>query len=81
MRVSLSSGMMHIEITNTGKGAAREDRERIDAALRGEADGKHLGLANIVNRLRLIYGENVAIRVDTDQPDRTSVRIDIPQGI
>ncbi len=79
LRCFLDSGVMHIEIINTGRGAAKEDRERIEAALRGEADGKHLGLANIVNRLRLIYGENVMIRVDTDQPDRTSVRIGIPQ--
>lgn len=79
LRCSLDGGKLHIGIINTGRGATREDRERIDAALRGEADGKHLGLANIVNRLRLIYGENVTICVDTDQPDRTSVLIDIPQ--
>ena len=70
---------LHLAIRNTGMGAGKEDRERIDAALQGRSTENHLGLANIVNRLRLIYGENVGIRVDTDQPGETAVYIDIPQ--
>lgn len=70
---------LHLGIRNTGKTADREDRERIDAALRGQSTENHLGLANIVNRLRLIYGENTEIRVDTDRPGETAVCIDIPQ--
>ena len=56
-----------------------EDRERIDAALQGRATDNHLGLANIVNRLHLIYSEDIGIRVDTDQPGETTVALDIPQ--
>ena len=70
---------LHLAIRNTGRGAGKEDRERIDAALRGRPTENHLGLANIVNRLRLIYGEEVGIRVDTDRPGETAVFIDIPQ--
>ena len=81
LRCALDGGLIHIEIVNTGKGTTKEDRERIEAALKGQADGKHIGLANIVNRLHLIYGEDVTVRVDTDDPGRTSVRIDIPQEI
>lgn len=79
LRCTLDESCLHIEIINTGRGAKQEDRERIEAALKGQPTGKHLGLANIVNRLRLIYGEQVNIRVDTDDPERTSVRIDVPQ--
>ena len=81
LRCTLDGGLIHIGIVNTGKGTTKEDRERIEAALKGQADGKHIGLANIVNRLHLIYGGNVTVRVDTDDPGRTSVRIDIPQEI
>ena len=70
---------MRISITNTGRGAEEEDRERIAAALNGHPTGTHLGLANIVNRLRLIYGENVTIRVDTDKPGQTEVTIVLPR--
>lgn len=80
LRCALDRNYLHLEIVNTGRGATKEDRERIDAALKGQAAGKHLGLANIVNRLRLIYGESVVIRVNTDDPERTAVVIDIPQG-
>ena len=79
IRCALEDACMHISIINTGRGAEKEDRERIEAALNGQPTGKHLGLANIVNRLRLIYGENVTIRVDTDQPGQTAVTIVIPQ--
>ena len=79
IRCSLNEACMHLEIINTGRGAEKEDRERITAALNGQPTGKHLGLANIVNRLRLIYGETVAIRVDMDTPGQTSVQIVIPR--
>jgi two-component system sensor histidine kinase YesM len=70
---------LHLAIRNSSRGIGKEDRERIDAALEGKATGNHLGLANIVNRLRLIYGEQVGIRVDTEQPGETAVLLDIPQ--
>ena len=70
---------LHLAIRNSSRGIAKEDRERIDAALAGQSTGNHLGLANIVNRLRLIFGEQVGIRVDTDNPGETAVLLDIPQ--
>ena len=81
IRCDLNDACMRIEIINTGRGTEKEDRERIEAALNGQPTGKHLGLANIVNRLRLIYGEAVTIRVDTDQPGQTSVSIVLPRQI
>ena len=81
MRCSLNDACMRIEIVNTGRETGKEDRERIEAALNGQPTGKHLGLANIVNRLRLIYGDSVTIRVDTDTPGQTTVRIVIPREI
>lgn len=71
---------VRIEIGNTGRGIQPEDREKIDAALRGETQsGTHLGLANIADRLRLIYGGRAAIDVSSDARGRTVVTIDVPQ--
>ncbi|MCR4876401.1 MAG: sensor histidine kinase [Clostridiales bacterium] len=81
IRCEMNDACLKIEIINTGKGTEKEDRERIEAALNGQPTGKHLGLANIVNRLRLIYGESVTIRVDTDQPGQTAVSIVLPREI
>ena len=70
---------MPMVVTELGLGT--EDRARIDAALRGETTtGDHLGLANIANRLRLIYGGRASIRVYTDAARQTVVQMDIPQG-
>ena len=81
IRAALNDACMQIGIINTGREAEKEDRERIEAALNGQPTGRHLGLANIVNRLRLIYGESVTIRVDTDQPGQTEVSIVLPREI
>ena len=81
IRANLNDACMCIEIINTGRETGREDRERIEAALDGQPTGKHLGLANIVNRLHLIYGESVTIRVDMDTPGQTAVNIVIPREI
>ena len=81
IRCSLNEACMTIGIINTGKGTGKEDRERIEAALNGKPTGNHLGLANIVNRLRLIYGESVLIRVNTDTPGQTAVQIVLPRNV
>ncbi|MBR4502038.1 MAG: histidine kinase [Clostridia bacterium] len=72
---------MRLEIVNTGRGITPEDRQKIDAALRGETDsGTHLGLANISSRLKLIYGGKAEIRVESGGDMRTAVRIDVPHS-
>lgn len=74
-------GMLQIEVSNSGKAASAEDRQRIAAALRGDSQsGSHLGLANISMRLKLIYGDRASIRFDADPAERTRVVINIPQG-
>jgi two-component system sensor histidine kinase YesM len=81
IRCTRGGECLHLGIINTGKTADPADRARIEAALQGKAEEHHLGLANIVNRLHLIYGEQVQIRVDTDTPGETGVYLDIPQDV
>ena len=71
---------LRIEIINSGQPIQPEDRQKIDAALRGEtASGTHLGLANIADRLRLIYSGRAVMEVFSDAAGRTTVRMDVPQ--
>ena len=71
---------VRLKIINTGKGIDAGDRQKIDAALRGETGaGAHLGLANIASRLGLIYGDQARIEVFSDELGRTVVQIDVPQ--
>ena len=71
---------LDLRITNTGQSLRPEDRRRIDAALSGEgSEGSHLGLANIANRLRLLYGERAVLTVSGGPEEETAVKILIPQ--
>ncbi len=81
LEAGMADGCLRVEIINSGRGIRPEDREKIDAALRGESAGPHLGLANIANRLRLIYDDRVSIRVSTEESGDTAVRILIPQDM
>ena len=81
LEAGMADGCLRVEIINRGRGIRPEDREKIDAALRGESAGPHLGLANIANRLRLIYDDRVSIRVSTEESGDTAVRILIPQDM
>ena len=80
LRCAHGEGMLRLEVSNTGRMPAPEDRRRIDAALKGDSQGgAHLGLSNICMRLRLIYGDRASIRVHTDAPGWMRVTIEIPQ--
>ena len=71
---------LELKITNTGQSLRPEDRRRIDAALSGEAgESSHLGLANIANRLRLLYGAQARLTVSGGLGEETVVGIHIPQ--
>ena len=68
-----------IEVVNSGRPASPEDRRRMEAALRGDTlEGAHLGLANISDRLRLIYGGRASIAAGTDDSGRTCLTLEIP---
>ena len=71
---------VQLSIMNSGKPIQPEDQVKIDAALSGEnMNGQHLGLANIANRLRLIYNGRASIQVRSDKQGCTVVEMSIPQ--
>ena len=71
---------LRLEVDNSGKPITPEDRQRIDAALRGDSQGgSHLGLANICTRLHLIYGGRAAISAESGLDGLTRVILEIPQ--
>jgi two-component system sensor histidine kinase YesM len=75
-----AANCLELKITNTGQFLRPEDRQRIDAALSGEAgEGNHLGLANIANRLRLLYGSQARLTISGGPGEETVVEIHVPQ--
>ena len=80
LRCARGGDALRLEVVNSGQPLQPEDRARIDAALRGDSEGgAHLGLANISDRLRLIYAGRADMRVFSDPDGRTRVTLEIPQ--
>ena len=80
LRCLRRDGYLRVEVVNSGKPISPEDRQRIDAALRGDSlGGAHIGLSNICTRLHLIYGGRAKISVGPDADGNTRVTLDIPQ--
>ena len=64
-------------MANTGRPIRPEDRQRIDAALKGEQTSGHVGLSNISSRLRLIYQGKASMEAVTEG-EKTVIRMLIP---
>jgi two-component system LytT family sensor kinase len=71
IRSRLDNGLAIIEVEDDGTGM---NEERLSTAL-----GGGIGLSNVNERLRVIYGEGYGLKL-TSRPDRgTSARIEIPE--
>jgi signal transduction histidine kinase len=76
-------GMVHIRVTDTGRGIAAADLEHLfdrlytGSAARGDADGKGLGLA-IVKRIVELHRGEVSVRSDAGRG--TEVTIQLPRA-
>lgn len=75
-----------IEVINTGKPMTKEDKDRIEKILSGDPEvikpvpGKHasLGIRNVNERIKLIYGENYGLTIKPIEEGKTMSLICIP---
>lgn len=75
-----------IEVINTGKPMTKEDKDRIEKILSGDPEvikpvpGKHasLGIRNVNERIKLIYGENYGLTIKPIEEGKTRSLICIP---
>ena len=77
---------VYLEVKNTGKRMSDEEREKIRAILNEEdykikqAPGKHtsIGIRNVNQRIRLVYGEEYGLTIDQNEELVTTSRITLP---
>lgn len=76
---------VHLEVKNTGKELTKEKEEKIAQILNGEKDikkgrGEHtsLGIRNVNQRIKLIYGENYGLSIYSCGDNITCSTIKIP---
>lgn len=75
-----------IEVINTGKPMTKEDKDIIEKILSGDPEvikpvpGKHasLGIRNVNERIKLIYGENYGLTIEPIEEGKTRSLICIP---
>lgn len=77
---------VYLEVSNTGKEMTKEDQERIQGLLSGEEDkmlkgkGKHtsIGIRNVNQRIKLVYGEEYGLSIRQKEEGVTISAIKIP---
>ncbi len=72
--------MLYIDITDNGEGMDAENLENLQRAIQTKDMGRtqSIGLYNINQRLKLLYGEEYALRIDSKTGRGTRVRLRIP---
>lgn len=68
-----------LEITDNGLGFDRALLERIHKGENISEDGRHIGMVNVRQRLKILYGERASVRV-IQKKDRTTIRVALPKG-
>lgn len=85
IKIYQEDGNVYMQIINTGKGMSQEDIERVENLLNGsnpEQDGKgyyeSLGIRNVNERIKLIYGSEYGLTVRPINDQETAATIVIP---
>lgn len=70
---------LHIEILDNGKGMSPDIAKQINAGTMPESSEKnHIGIKNAVGRIKMYYGENASIKVESQEGEYTKIIINIP---
>jgi len=80
------NGDICFQVTDTGKGIDQEELERIKVNLHMEyseraktsLEGKNIGLSNINNRIKLLFGEGYGVEIESQLGHGTTVMVKIP---
>lgn len=80
--IRLESGRIHIGVEDTGVGISEERLAQIRGMISGtvappEKD-EHIGMYNVYERLRLFFGDDVTMRVESEKGQGTGVFLSLP---
>ena len=67
----LEDGRITLSVTDDGNGMTEEDKGR-------SRNGSHYGMKNIEHRLKLFYGEEIPVQIESSLGIGTCVIINIP---
>lgn len=81
-----ANGDVCFQVADSGKGIAQEELDSIKAKLnldyservKNSLDGKNIGLSNINNRIKLMFGEDYGVEIQSQLGEGTTVTVKIP---
>ncbi len=83
MKTFLQEGSLHVEVTHDGK-ISKEGWRKIRAGLSAEPseriDGRSVGIRNVINRLRLIFGDRFRFDIREISPGIIQAEMVLPAG-
>ncbi len=81
IRIAVEDEHILINVTDNGKGMARDKLESLRAELEMDAvENMHVGMKNVYKRLKLIYADDASMTVESEPYKYTSITIRIPKN-
>ena len=80
-------GSLHIHIEDNGQGIPAEDLEEIQASFEEEnpvisdSDSSHIGLRNVYQRMKMYYGSDMKLYIESEEGCGTVVTIEVLLGL
>ena len=88
LNASKHQGVLTIEVVDNGAGMGSEELERLNERLSmdnntyfkklGENKSKSIGIENVNRRIKLFYGENYGLKIDSEAGRYTKVVVTVP---
>lgn len=81
-----TTGRIILRVEDNGCGMSKERLEQVQRSLKeekigGESGAQSIGLVNIYQRLRLIYGKQLDFRIDSREGEGTAVEVRFPVNL
>lgn len=76
--ITEEEGKLRMMIEDNGKGFHEETLDKIRNNENMESNGQHIGMTNMLERLRIFYGDSASISIDS-APGKTTVTIVMPK--
>jgi two-component system sensor histidine kinase YesM len=83
VKIVLTKGIVKIEIKDTGMGMTEEKVNQLNTAMKGEivSDLEYYGIKNIIERLKILFGDEAGMVYESKEGEGTKVTITLPNKL
>ena len=81
VKVELVNDRLELTVKDDGCGMDEETLEKLRNMIKNPRENSGIGLSNIVQRLKLFYGDDYSMTVDSEMDEGTEIHISVPDHI